>query len=363
MKKIILGFTLLILTSALFSVNYSINENSIKFYRDAYECFENQEYGTALKKCEEAILYKKQFAENHKKILTNSLSARKVMKVGDDINLILTVLEERGEKESINIIKYYFSKKGEDYFNNSIKNMLSYIDESIEFPEAKALIGDIYLIEGEYDFAEQYYKSAIDNSKVLDIPDQKYELYLKLANISELKKDYNQMEIRLLSILTSDKVYSDKALFDAMLHTLSSNTKTSLDKFFQLYRADNFYCLNAYNKLCDYYLSQNENYKALQFSMLSVVTSFSKILDIVQSRDIEYSYIDLEQLLYAASMHQDIVKWCSQNDIWKSYNTFARVLIANDYNIVAKKMLTTLSRATPEKYWQQNAVLLLSKMN
>ena len=178
-KKLTAFFAAFLFLSSLFALNLSVNEDSVKAYRDALVYFDNQDYGKALNLCEDAILYRKQLSQNHKKVLETSISARRVQRAGKQISAILAVLEDRNEKESINIIKYYYSRKGEAFFENSIDRLLSYIEEIQEFPEAQSLIGDIYLLEGEYPFAEKYYQLAISNAKVLDVPEQKYELYLK----------------------------------------------------------------------------------------------------------------------------------------------------------------------------------------
>ena len=359
-KTALFTASFLFFVSSVFALNLSINEDSVKAYREAVVCYENQKYGQALKLCEDAILYRKQLSESHKRILETSMSPRRVQRAGKTISAILAVLEERNEKESIGIIKYYFSRKGEAFFENSIDKLLSYIDEIKDFPEAQCLIGDIYLLEGEYTFAEEYYLQAIANAKVLDIPNQKYEILTKLARISYLQNNPNQMEIRLLSILTEDKTFCDKALFSAMMNTISSNKPDSMEKFFQLYRSDSFYALEAYNKLFEYYYSIGNTEKSLQFALLSVLTNFSRMEDVVASRNIEYSYKNLNTLLFEVSLYPDILDWCNRNDVWKNLNNFCTVLIKCGYINFAKSLLSILAEYTPEPYWQKNAVILLS---
>lgn len=362
MKRFLFAVFLVLISTYAFSLNLSINEESIKAFREAQECYENQKYGEALSHCEDAILFRKKLVESHRKVLETSLASRRVQREGDEIRAVLKVLEERGEKESISIINYYFTKKGEDFFENSISKMLSYIEEIKVFPEAQILIGDVYLLEGEYDFAEQYYVQALNNANVLDVANQKYEIYIKLAQLSKLKKDYNQMEVRLLSVLKEDSLYKDKALYNSMLNTVKSDKENSMEKFFQLYRSDNYYTLEAYSKLFEYYYSIGETDKALQFSLLSVLTNFSRLEDIVSARDSEFTYTTLDDLLTQVSYYNDLLLWCNQNDVWKNFNSFAELLIQLKYMNFAKALLKTLSASIPENYWQQNAVLLYSKL-
>lgn len=361
-KLTVLALIIISSFSSVFALNLSVNEKSIKAYREALVCYENQNYGQALKLCEDAILFRKQLSQNHKKVLENSIAPRRVQRAGKNISAILSVLEERNEKEAIGIIQYYYSRKGEAFFGNSIDKLLSYIDEIQDFPEAQCLIGDIYLLEGEYIFAEKYYLEAIENAKVLDIPNQKYEILTKLARISYLQNNPEQMEVRLLTILTEDKTFTDKALFSAMMNTISSNRPDSMEKFFQLYRSESFYALEAYNKLFEYYYSIGNMEKSMQFALLAVLTNFSRMEDVVASRNIEYSYKDLSSLLFEVSLYKDILDWCNRNDVWENFNNFCTILLKCGYDNFAKSLLKVLAEYTPEPYWQKNAVIKLSQI-
>ena len=197
MKKIILILTLFICGFSIFAQS-SINSKSTIAFRNAQAAYESKEYGKALKYAEDAILYKKQQLNADYEAISTSIAAREVKKAGDDITNIIPVLTERDEYEVINIINTYNSK---GIFDNSISKILEYIKDQEEYPEAQKLIGDIYKIEGEYEFAEQYYLKALENASVLDIPDERYEIIYTLADLSRLSGDYETMEIRLLNIL------------------------------------------------------------------------------------------------------------------------------------------------------------------
>ena len=204
-KKIIINCILFFLMAGLFSQT-NLNEESVKNYRLALESFDNKNYGDALKYSEFAILYRRQLIEKQIESLKTSLTSRQVQTAVDDIDSILEILIKRKENVSVEIINYYLKRKGIEYFGNSIQNLLTYLQESLFFPEAQKLIGDIYRLEGEYDFAETYYLLALENAAVLDIPEQKYEILYLLAEISRLKKDYDKMEVRLLNLLVLSQI-------------------------------------------------------------------------------------------------------------------------------------------------------------
>lgn len=362
MKKYFLISIFLIFQTFFSFANDKNSQNPIQAYRKALNYYENNDYGKALKYSEDAILYKKQKIETELEILETSLSSKAVKSAGDNINQILIILKERNEINTINIINHYLKIKGDDFFDNSISKMLEYLQGTKVYPEAQKLIGDIYKLEGEYDFAETYYQMALKNKEYLDIPNEKYDILYMLSDISRLKGDENQMEIRLLNILTDDKIYNDNAIKSAIWDTLKTNKKSTVEKLFTLYRADSFFSLSAYSNLSEYYHEKGEIDKTLLFSTLFAITSFTKIYETLKLRNFDYEYQNLETFFQEASFYPDIVKWGAENNIWKSFNILARYANEYGYNVFAQELLKILAQYSPERYWQQEAVLQLEKL-
>ena len=360
-KKILFNCVLFFLLAGLFS-QMNLNEESKKNYRLALESFENKNYGDALKYSEFAILYRRQLIEKQIESLKTSLTSRQVQTAGDEIDSILEILIERKENVSVEIIDYYLKRKGIEYFDNSMQKLLTYLQESLLFPEAQKLIGDIYRLEGEYDFAETYYLLALENASVLDIPDQKYEILYLLAEISRLKKDYNKMEVRLLNLLVEDKNFRDKNLISSMKRTIKSSKKGTMEKFFTLYRADSYIFIDAYNQLAEFYYKNQELSKALEFACLSAITSFSKISEILEERNIDYEYSTFSKFLQEASFYDDVVEWGKKSSAWKSFNILAKYAKENECQTFARELLVSLAQFSPVLYWQKDAVLLLEEM-
>lgn len=362
MKKsfVLLFFTFFALN--VFSVDL-INEDSVQSYRDAKSFFLNKEYGKALDKCEEAITFRKENVLEEVSIITEALKPKQVQRAGDDLSAVLKVLNERNEKRPISVINKYIKLKGEDYFENSISKLISHIQQKEHYPEVYKLIGDIYKLEGEYKFAEDYYKKALDNSNVLNIPNDRFELLYSLAEISEINEDFKRMEIRLLNILTDDSTYKNKALSKALLNTVVSNKKDCFEKFFELYRGNNYFSLKAYSKLSDYYYSIQDYDKAFNFCALNVITSITKIQEVISSRDITFEFKNIENLLYHVQYYDDIIKWGNDNEIWSSFNLLAKITKELGNIDFTEKLLKVLAQFSPEEYWRKEAVLQLSYLS
>ena len=364
MKKSIIICLLAGICFNLFAAEKTVKtDESVLAYRNAIEAMDDGDYGKALKYSEDAILYRKQRIENQINTLKNSLSAKRVQAAGDHISSVLSVLESRKEYETAGIINYYIKKKGSAYFEDSITKLLEYLENSKDFPEAHKIIGDIYKLEGEYEYAEEYYLMALDKADVLDIPEEKYEILYMLADISRLENDLPKMEIRLLNILADDKNYKDSALKRAMKGTIASEKKESMAKFFNLYRADSYNCINSYNQLAEYYHDNNQQEKALEFAALAAITSFTRINEIISLRNSVYEYENLEGFMQEASFYDDVIEWGSRNSAWKSFNTLAAYAKEAGYINFATSLLRVIARYTPETYWQRDAVLQLEHIN
>lgn len=285
MKKIIVFVCCIFINFSIFAQN-KINDKCLVTYRQAVSFYDSQEYGKALEYAENAITYRKQQVEQEIKILQNSLSTKQVKSVGDRIDKILAVLKERGEQNCIDIINSYVKKYDADKFNNSMNNLLSFINNQSIFPEAEILIGNIYKIEGEYDFAEKYYLKALENSDVFDIPDDKYAVLYILAELSKLQNKNDEYEKRLLNITGIADTNRNTLIINNMRNTIKKNNKDTLEKFFVMYRSYDYYSLDAYCQLADYYFSVNQDEKALGYCALAVITGFSKCYNLIQKRRI-----------------------------------------------------------------------------
>lgn len=361
MKKTLFAFclvSLITVSAGLFAETVKLDRDTF-VYADAIDAFESGNYGRALKLCEDAVLSRKQKMNREINLLKEACQPQEVSRAGDKITEVLPVLLSRDEYEAVKLIENYLNKKGEDFFNNSIKELFLYLESIIVYPEAQKLMGDIYKIEGEYDFAEMYYKEALKNAEVLDIPDERYDILYLLAEISNLKGEKEQREARLLSVLSEDRVFADRALINSMTRCIRQNKKDSVQKLFNLYRADSYYMMKAYSELSEYYLSEKHPEKALEFASLEVITGFTKVLGIIQKRDIGYSYEGLESLLFQCSLYPDLVQWGTENGLWKGFYDLAIISQKNDCYLFADKLIKILAEYLPEEYYRKAAVLLI----
>ncbi len=358
MKKLLLGLIAFCLVSSVFTADLKSSED-LFLYSDAKESFDGKDYGRALKLCEDAVFIRKHNMTKEIQYLKTAVEPQEVVKAGDKISDVISVLESRDEYEAVELFNFYLKRKGEDFFQNSLKNFFEYLESIVVFPEVQKLIGDIYKLEGEYQFAEMYYKEALKNAAVLDIPDERYDILYDLADISRLQNDKAQEEARLLAILSEDSVYSNKALTKSLERCIFQNKKDSVEKLFTMYRAENFYMMKAYSHLSEYYREMGEKEKSLIFVSLEVLTGYTKAVEVINKRNINFENKGLASVLFEVSLNQDIVQWGIDNELWKGFYNLAVIARENDCYLFADTLLKILAEYCPEEYYRKASVLLI----
>lgn len=333
--------------------DYIIDDKRI--FLEAQIAFDEKNYSETLKLLDDARISRKNKVDWEVDTLKNSFKPAEVKIMGDDLNDIVKVLQDRQDYDAIEIINYYKRILTLEFFDFSAQKLISFIENNREFPEADFLAGKVYQLEGEYEVAQKLYLQAFDFASILYIPDEKFDILYALSEIALVQKDFNKYEEELLLIVSCDKAFNDKPLLQAMMRTIKSKKKKDIEKFFVMYRAENIKFLKAYFSLAEYYSQKNENERALTMSALGSLTGFSKIYDVTKDRNPDFFYKNLSGLLQEASQYADIVEWGKENDIWKGFNNFAKSADNNKCKVFAKELYSILKDFSPEEYWRTQA--------
>ena len=365
MKKIFAVCFVFLSCSLIFSQNIRKPDyirNDKKILMEATVEFDKLDFGSSLKYVEEAKEQRRKQIDWEYQTLQTSFKSFDVKKAGDSLDNIIPVLIERQDYDSLEIIKRYLSSSANEVILNSKTNLLGYLKKIRPFPEADKLAGDIYKLEGEYDLALRYYTEALKNSDILDIPDEKYDILYEMADISYTLKDEERYEKDLLLIVAQDKAYKDESLVKAMTNTIESTKIDCVEKFFKLYRSNNYNVLTAYSNLAEYYENKNEMKKALTCGALCALTGFSKIFNVVSKRNPDFVYTNVESLILEANHYSDIVEWGIDNNVWKGFNVFAELAYKSTNPIFAVQLYSILKDCSPEDYWREKAEIRLKEI-
>ena len=341
-------------------------EDPYRLWEQAKVAFDMGQYDDAIALAEQARLNRIISYKWSVYTLESAMQAPTVRAAGDNLSLIMELFRERDVIDAYTILVSLQEQKGKDFFNNSMTSVLSYLETTTVFPEVDMLIGRIYQTEGEYELAETYLTRAWETTYALDVPAMKNDILYILANLALIQGDLNKYEQSLLLILSEDPnfngmldntfmVQTEKGLFiKSLLGALNRNV--SIDKFFNLYRAESYQSLAACIGLSDLYLDKDETDKALSVSSLGAVLAVTRVFSIVQQRNSEFTYSSLDNLLQTGIAYADIRDWSIVKSLWKQLYLFANACSRAGYTAFSTAFYQTIVDCAPENYWRQVAL-------
>ncbi|HKL85681.1 MAG TPA: hypothetical protein VJ861_05060 [Treponemataceae bacterium] len=342
----------------------SESEESWRVLSQAWIAFEHNNPGEALHLCEKARQIhrdKNQFMRNE---LANSLIPMQVKKEKDDLSAIRSVLLERNDVTAITILDSIFLTNPPSSFSNSMSAVLKWLEIRGVYPEADYLTGRIYELEGEVSLALNYYQKALNNYEVMDIPEERFTILYRMADLSQFSGNTGLMENYLLRIVSEDSVYSQTKpltpMLSAMLRTL--DTEKTSDKFFLLYRHNYLKGLLAYQMLATYYYNKNDfDNRALAASALSSIISVTQLSAALNEYDFSWEYSSLKDLFTRIGKNSELKEWARSAGVWDSFLLFGKILIRSDMREQGRHVWSVIAAYCPEKDIALEASTLLSK--
>ncbi|MBO4704752.1 MAG: hypothetical protein J5647_03330 [Spirochaetaceae bacterium] len=335
MKSLKSVFIFVFILCTFFAYSFSYDD-AWKSLDTARLKFEEGDIGQALKYAENAKEIRKNESTAALTSLENALKPLAVQEVGDLIPDVEEILTERMENDALKYIHKLTDLYGNSYFNNSVTKIKNFYQDRAAYPEADYLIAKIYMQEGEYSSAADYYEKALANKDVLDVPDEKYDIMYDAAELARLRKDEVKFQNYLNQILKDNDRFSDGEKYTAYLKAIVrysiSRQADSIDKLFLLYRSNHYKSLNALLKLTEYYISNNEYERAYYTCILSVLTSFTRIYEIITARNQKYTYTTLDLFFKEALKYRDVKEWMNKNNVWRGFYNFGVLLSYDNYS-------------------------------
>ena len=356
MKKLVfVSFFALFFVTAIYSQTVKVNNGSNASWRmlDKAELeYDNGNLGEALKFAENAKSLRRTEYQKAVSALEDATKPVVAQRAGDLIEDVYPLLKERMELEAVNYIDLAVSRFGAEYFKSSVQNIKNYYRDHIVYPEADYLIGKIFLSEGELDVAENYFDNALKNWQFLDIQSTKYYILYDLAYLYSIKGDETGYEQSLLNIVKDNDDYLVNGEISSSLKSILryAQKEKSPDKFFKLYRAGNYFSIKACLKLADFYYEKNSPEKARYQSVLGVLSSFTRMNEILVMRNSKYAYNDLHSFFEEALRHSDVRDWIDDNNVWNGFYTFALLMEEGGNKEFASSIYQILSELSLDPY-------------
>lgn len=301
--------------------------SAIQLLDQAEREFENGNLGIALKMAENAKEQRVTESTSYVTTLDTALTPLAVQNAGDLIPDVREILESRLESRAVKIIDEALLLRDADYFNNSITEIKNYYINRSVYPEAEYLLGQIYQAEGEYEIAREFYFQALDHSYALDVPAERIEIYYTTAYLAELLQDDDLYEVMLLNILDQNSWYTQGDGISPYLQAAMDNARTqeTASKFFRLYRANHPQSLKAAIMLADFYYKKGSMDKAYSCATLSALLTFTRLYEVLTSRNQQFTFKDIDQFFRTAVRYADISEWMNDQQVWKGLYLFAAI--------------------------------------
>jgi hypothetical protein len=330
-------------------------DGDILLFRQAKNSFREEDYGKALKYADEAQIARKKIIDWELYTLKNAMKSPEVRKKGDVLSDVKAAIEKRQDYDASEIINKYSEDKPDSFFSDSVEKLMSYISAKNTFPEAELMEGNIYQLDGEYEIAKKYLYSAWKHAENFDIPGEKYNVLYSLADIAEIQKDDDNYEKNLLLILADDSYFRKQDMNDAMMLIIRNGKKGSMEKFFNLFRSDDYRSLEAYCRLGVFYKDKGEKDKALKAASLASLAGFTKMYNAVRQRDPEFEYSGTASLFEEIKRYGDITDWAEEKKVWEEFIFFGDAAAEDGDISFASELYTVLSEHAPEEYWKKEA--------
>lgn len=346
MKKL---FSIVIILFILCSVFGEMPNTSWKALEIASRSLDEDDPASALRYAEIAKELRTKEYQEKINILESAIIPLPVQQAGDVISDVLYVLETRNSYDAIDLINELLEKKGADFFDNSITNMQNYLQMYLEYPEADYLIGQVYLYEGEYQIAKEYYIKALEKSDILDVPDIQFDIRYDLADLAEIILDDVFFEESLLSILEQSTYYSSESenySYSKAAVKAACDSKLA-DKYFLLYRVNSTIYIPAYLRVAEFYKERDYDERSFYAVTLGVLSSFTRINDILSLRNYDYSYQNLDEFFKLAITYSDITDWMLENNIWNGFLLFADYINENGNSLLSEEIYTCIEKYCP----------------
>jgi tetratricopeptide (TPR) repeat protein len=186
------------------------------------------------------------------------------------------------------------------------------LDRATVMPEAELAIGDVYMTQGEYVLAEQQYEKAYKQHRVFSIPDQKYTVLYRMAELYERWNKYDQMEKKLLEVVGDSEVFSGEKYTFFKQKLQESYLTKGINRMVKLYRLEDTFATSAHVKLAVFYYRTGRYYAAFENSIFGVLIIISEgiselrrwIPDYPEST--VYKEFDLREFLELAYSYQSV---------------------------------------------------------
>ncbi|MBB6478533.1 tetratricopeptide repeat protein [Spirochaeta isovalerica] len=181
---------------------------------------------------------------------------------------------------------HLFSRKE---YGEALNHFNKLIERHGVYPEAEYWIGRVFEQEGEHILAEKQYQKALEAVRVLHIPEQKYEIQYRLAELYKNRGDLDSYSQILNSIILDELENNQLALANES-PAINTLKRDGIDRTLLLFRHTFTYSIEAFNQLGIYYYKKGDYRAATAKLIYPLLSFFSITIDYLRDSDPQLTF-------------------------------------------------------------------------
>jgi tetratricopeptide (TPR) repeat protein len=183
-------------------------------------------------------------------------------------------------------------------FGGALRLFQQAAEKEAVYPEAEFWIGIVYEKEGQPELAERQYKKALEMSRALYVPEDRYTILYRLSDIYKTTGRFKDYEDTLLMILDLEMT-ADPGRIRNEHAWCSTMTEQGFDKLLYLYRLKLTYSYRAASELGVYYYKKKDYRASFLKNLMTVMTGYTVTVETILRRDPDFEFPATRQDLMA----------------------------------------------------------------
>jgi tetratricopeptide (TPR) repeat protein len=309
-------------------------------------------YGDALLKFEDAVRDRQDLYARSEQDLVATLSLPEVRRLGDSLQRVEEYVDSHFLIDARRALDELFRVKPRESFGDSVAKALGAFESLKLYPEGYFWMAQTLRVEGELEVALPLYQKALRYETLFEIPDEAREIRYILADIHAARREYNEMEERLLEVLEGDELWSssrDSFTRDAMLRTIVNE---GVDRFLLLYRNRATSIYRAHRDLGLYYYRTGRHDRAVRQLTFAFLIGSSAAIEELRRLDHEFEFGRFSAVLDAGRGRESLRNFFSDTDFYKTMYYLGAAFYANGNRKTATEFWTLLSAREAAGEWR-----------
>lgn len=195
------------------------------------------------------------------------------------------------------------------------------IEQAGTFPEAEMAVAEIYSREGALGLAEERLRKALEAEQLLRVPEDRFAILYRLAEIYETQNRYYDMEEALNLIVGAQPEFASTPEAQRFKNAfLSAYLSRGLDQVLRLYRLDGaVFALRAHAKLgWFYYRTGRHDPASILHSLAALDIMITESVKEIRLLDPNFEFRNLGQYLDAAWKRENIRSFLSEGEFFSA---------------------------------------------